>query len=372
MNSTERALTLLSTALLACTVQGQLVVDETPTPAQLVNMLVDGSIAVSNIVYNGIQDPSTAQPGSGAFTQTGDLGMAAGVILATGFAASAVGPATNFSSDDLLNNSNDTDLEEIVGGGVTNYSVLEFDLVPDGDSLQLRYRFGSEEYPEYVCSFNDAFAIFLSGPGITGPFMGGAVSLSLLPDGITQVTIANVNGGYNNDPNDPNCPAVNPAYYVDNVAGEVVVYDGLTTLLTARAAVVAGETYHLKLAIGESGGGGGADFDTSFDSAVFLEAGSLTSQGDGTTDLRDHGPYGNDAVVLFGPNPTTGTLALRLDQDHAAVSLIVRDALGRVVVQRSSASARDIPLELDGPSGAYVVEVFSQGRSIARRKVLKM
>lgn len=68
----------------------------------------------------------------------------------------------------------------------------------------------------------------------------------------------------------------------------------------------------------------------------------------------------------------TGTLALRLDQDHAAVSVIVRDVMARVVVQRSSVSARDISLELDGPSGAYVVEVFSKGRSIARRRVLKM
>lgn len=46
---------------------------------------------------------------------------------------------------------------------------MEFDFVPATDNISFNYVFGSEEYPEYVCSqFNDVFAFFISGPGIVG------------------------------------------------------------------------------------------------------------------------------------------------------------------------------------------------------------
>ncbi|MFN6115212.1 MAG: choice-of-anchor L domain-containing protein, partial [Flavobacteriales bacterium] len=149
-------------------------------------------------------------------------------------------------------------------------AVLEFDFVTTGDSIKFRYVFGSEEYPEFVCSFNDAFGFFLSGPGITGPYTNSAINIALLPDGVTPVTIDNVNNGDNNNPNDPFCPAVNPQYYVDNGTGTTVVYDGFTVVLEAKRQVECGQTYHIKLAIGDA-------LDQAYDSGVFLEAGSFTS-----------------------------------------------------------------------------------------------
>ncbi|MBL7952591.1 MAG: choice-of-anchor L domain-containing protein [Flavobacteriales bacterium] len=256
----------------------QLAVDESMTPAELLqNVLLGGGVSVSNIVYNGVAVPNTIEQGAASFTQTGDLGLDAGVILSSGFAASVVGPETNFSSDDLENNGNDPDLEAIVGGPITNYSILEFDFVPTGDSLKFRYVFGSEEYPSFVCSFNDAFGFFLSGPGIAGPYSGGAINIAVLPDGVTPVTIANVNSGAGNDPEDPDCPAVNPDYYVNNTDGQTLCFGGFTTVLTAFALVQCGETYHIKLAVGDAGND--FDSDTAYDSAVFLEAGSFTSTG---------------------------------------------------------------------------------------------
>jgi len=136
--------------------------------------------------------------------------------------------------------------------------------------VKFRYVFGSEEYPEFVCSFNDAFGFFLSGPGITGPYTDNAINLAVLPDGVTPVTIDNVNNGDNNNPNDPFCPASNPQYYVDNTTGTTVVYDGFTVVLEARREVLCGETYHIKLAIGDA-------LDQAYDSGVFLEAGSFSS-----------------------------------------------------------------------------------------------
>ena len=67
--------------------------------------------------------------------------------------------------------------------------VLEFDFKCDAEDMitasefSFRYVWGSEEYYEYVSSaFNDAFAFFLNGENI-----------AKLPDGVTDVSINNVN-----------------------------------------------------------------------------------------------------------------------------------------------------------------------------------
>ncbi|MCC6911083.1 MAG: choice-of-anchor L domain-containing protein [Flavobacteriales bacterium] len=258
--------------------EAQLVVDDTMTPTELLqNVLLGGGVTVANIEFNGVPVPATAQDGSGAFSAGADLGLGSGVILSTGYVASAVGPEDNFSTDDVGNNGNDPDLESIVGGPITNFSTLEFDFIPTGDSLKFRYVFASEEYPSFVCSYNDAFGFFLSGPGIVGPYTGGAINIAVLPDLVTPVTISNVNGGQGNDPNDPLCPAVNPQYYVNNEGGPTVCFGGFTTVLTAFALVQCGATYHIKLAVADAGND--FDSDTAYDSAVFLEAGSFTSTG---------------------------------------------------------------------------------------------
>ena len=275
---TEMIRSVLCTAVCAfgLQAQAQLVVNSTLTPTQLVqDVLLGSGITVSNISFNGVSNPATPQPGTGSFVQTGDLGVPSGVILSTGFVEDISGSANGIISGDLGNNGSDPDLEAIVGGPVTNFSILEFDFVPVGDSVEFKYVWGSEEYPSFVCSFNDAFGFFLNGPGIAGPYSNGAINIAVLPDGVTPVTIGNVNGGGENDPENPLCPAVNPEYYINNLANGDVAFNGLTTVLTAKALVQCGETYHIKLAVADAGG----DFDSDpiYDSGVFLEAGSFTS-----------------------------------------------------------------------------------------------
>ena len=57
---------------------------------------------------------------------------------------------------------------------------------------------------------------------------------------------------------------------MSNANGTTISLNGFTTLLRAEAAVTCGETYHIKLAIGDAG-------DASYNSAVFLQAGSFQS-----------------------------------------------------------------------------------------------
>lgn len=74
-----------------------------------------------------------------------------------------------------------------------------------------------------------------------------------------------------------------------------MIFGGYTTVLTALAAVTCGETYHIKLAICDAG-------DNSYDSAVFLEAGSFTSTGQIVPSLTtgDVGVGANDTTMFEG------------------------------------------------------------------------
>lgn len=292
----QRLSTTVMAAMGILAAQAQLAVSTDLTPEQLVQDVLAGScVSITNVIYNGQPANVASIGGHGSFTQTGNLGLSAGVILSSGFATTIAGPEGNQSSDDIGNNGDDADLEAIMGGSVTNYSILEFDFVPTGDSVSFRYVFGSEEYPGFVCSFNDAFGFFLSGPGINGPYTNGAVNIAVLPDGVTPVTIANVNHGAYNVQDDPTCPAVNPEYFVNNTDGETICYGGFTTVLTASAGVQCGETYHIKLAVGDAGGAFG-DSDVIYDSAVFLEAGSFSSEPFIPTLVPSAGVVGN---VMF-------------------------------------------------------------------------
>lgn len=199
-----------------------------------------------------------------------------GLLLSTGSAEAHSGSAVNpspgpFSSD----GAGDVDLQQIIGPSFSlhNRAILEFDFVPQGDTIRFKYTFASLEYPGFVCSsFNDVFGFFLSGPGINGPYSNNAENLAILPGTNTEVSINSVNdipGGGNCN---PACPC-NSQYFVNNYTAPVdtnVLFGGLTVTLEAVSPVVCGDTYHIKMAIADAG-------DGALDSGVFLEGGSFTS-----------------------------------------------------------------------------------------------
>jgi hypothetical protein len=159
-----------------------------------------------------------------------------------------------------------------LSGGVTNDAcVLEFDVSATGDTLKFKYVFGSDEYPEWVFSFNDIFAFLISGPGITDE-----QNIALVPGTANPVSINNVNCQISspyyvcNDPFNYTCGAGYNCPTNSNLTS--VEYDGFTTVLTAVAVVQPCETYHLKLAVADA-------LDWQLDSGVFIEAGSLSAAG---------------------------------------------------------------------------------------------
>jgi gliding motility-associated-like protein len=249
------------------------VVSNTQTPTQLINNVLLGmGVTASNITING--NPVTANAAQGnvaSFTNTNPaFPISSGLLLTTGNSIAAQGPnnSTNLSNNLPATASVATDphLNILAAGTVTNGVVLEFDFIPTGDTLNFRYIFGSEEYPEFSPStFNDAFGLFLWGPGITGPYAlagyANGANIATIPGGI-PVTINNVGD------------ASNTQYYVFNdngsTYGNAIQYDGTTVLLTAAASVQCNQTYHIKLAISNVS-------DQAYDSGVFLEANSFSS-----------------------------------------------------------------------------------------------
>ena len=268
------------------------------TPTQLVeNVLLGGGVTATNITFTG---PASSR--ASFTTISSNLGLGAGVILCTGDAttiadnaASGVGTSTGGGSDN--------DLVMLSGQDINDAAILEFDFVPTGDSLKFKYVFGSEEYPTFVCSqYNDAFGFFLSGPGLSGPFSNNSVNIALVPSTVVPITINTINSGtVGSSGTASTCAAADPnwqnnsVYYVDNSGGATVAFNGFTTVLTALAEVQCGETYHIKLAIGNG-------TDGSLQSGVFLEAGSFTSTGQIVPSLTTGtlGIGANDSTMFEG------------------------------------------------------------------------
>ncbi|MBN2728134.1 MAG: choice-of-anchor L domain-containing protein, partial [Bacteroidales bacterium] len=157
--------------------------------------------------------------------------------------------------------------------GNTTYdaAVLEFDFIPSSDTVRFFYVFGSEEYPEYVCSeFNDVFAFFLSGPNPSGGSYTNE-NIAKIPGTNIAVAINSINPGVAGAFGLGVCTSL--AYsslYSNNTGGTTIQYDGFTTVLEASALVTACETYHIKIAIADV-------MDGAFDSGVFLQAKSFSS-----------------------------------------------------------------------------------------------
>lgn len=279
--------------LLSTTGFGQLLQVDNNTPYDdpnyLVNQILLSStgITATNVTFNG----STALPAGlnadmiGYFSGTSNIGMPSGIIINTGSIHDAPGP--NDSGFDGIDNGTigDTDLDQLAAGallGTYNAAVLEFDFETSYDSIGFGYVFASEEYNEFVCSsYNDVFGFFISGPSISGPFTNNAINMALVPNSITNVGINTINNGTVGwsgvpggcgGPGDPGL--LNSMYFVDNDAlgQQSVQYDGFTTLLTAKVAIMPCETYHIKIAVADAN-------DGIYDSGVFLKKGSFSGFG---------------------------------------------------------------------------------------------
>ncbi len=264
----------------------------TVTPNAVANSLAQRLIGTGvNITNATLNCPPLA---SGDFiVSASNLNLDSGIVLTTGTAATTAnvdgfnGPANGPSTGNQA--PGDPDLTILAGQPTEDACILEFDFETTGDSIAFNYVFGSSEYPSFTCSnFNDVFGFFVSGPGLAGPFTGGAINIATVPGsggscpvGVSTIYCPTPNGNCCNTTNQSchanttGCgmfTAINNTcpYFVCNGNGTTVNYQGFTTVLRAQAQIVPCTTYHFKLAIADAS-------DDILDSGVMIEAGSFSA-----------------------------------------------------------------------------------------------
>lgn len=246
---------LLGIALLTgFSVLGQISVTQTnPTAAQVQNAIAGSGVTITNMTINC--GNNNANNPYALFTNgTNPMGIASGLVLTTGTTNNLASPASFNSS---VNNSlpGNTNGNNLCGMASYNACEITFQIVPNCNVLSIEYVFGSEEYPEYVGSINDAFGFLLNGPNPSGGNYTNQ-NIALLPGTSTPVTINNVNN------------LTNSSYYNTNTANNFV-YDGYTDVLMATANVVPCQTYTMTLGVYDAA-------DQIYDSGVFIDFGGLS------------------------------------------------------------------------------------------------
>lgn len=269
MGAVGKAIFTAVMAVFSCqAVNAQVNIAPNQTALALAQKLTGFGVIITNPVLNC---PSGA---NGIFRVVkSDLGIDSGILLTTGSATQTnSGPATFISTDNLA--AGDAFLNSYTGSTTKDACALEFDFQAAGDTVRFNYAFASEEYTNYSCSqFNDVFGFFISGPGIAGQR-----NIALVPGTTIPVAVNSITNTAINVVNPPSniatyCESMGAGspfamYYVPSHTN--IAYDGFTTTLTAESPIYACSTYHLKLVIADV-------FDGSFDSGVWLEAGSLSS-----------------------------------------------------------------------------------------------
>lgn len=321
------ALFTLSTSLF-----GQITTTGGQTAQQLAEILAGPNITVTNALLTG------AGSASGSFAGTNsDIGFDSGVILSSGNINEAPGPngAANTGAD--LGTPGTAQMTALAGIGTQDAITLEFDFEVQSSFIQFNYVFASEEYPEYAppnnSGFNDVFAFFISGPGITGE-----ENIALIPATTNPVTINNINAVTNNQ------------YYIDNAGGADVEYDAFTTILEAsRNNLTACAVYHLKLVIADAG-------DGVYSSAVFLQENSLVQ---GLVEVQTQTVNSND-IALEGCIPASFTFSFDdvSNQDRIISYYVAGTAVNGVDYQFIDSS---LTIVAGDTSATIIIDAFSDG-----------
>jgi hypothetical protein len=264
---------------------------------ELAQSLVGPGVSISNATFTG----GASAAGSFTFTDPTTIGFGQGIVLSSGNVADVVGVnAADSTSTDFMN-PGDADLSALSGYDTLDAAVLEFDFIPTANQVVFQYSFASDEYPEWVNTpFNDVFAFYVNGTNYaTVRQVAGDPNAAFVP-----VAVNNINDG---NPLDltfvPARPDLFRPNYVDPNGGNSAIdleLDGITHVLTFQAPVTPGVTNHMKLAIADAS-------DGIYDSAVFIQAGSLVSNDNPVADLSLMPPSAADpskvTAIIEGEDP---------------------------------------------------------------------
>lgn len=286
---------------------------------------VKNNFAGQGVFIGNINTNLAGKEAIGVFSNNGVLQINEGLVISTGDIKNIAGVNNKYNESTKFNNTGkpeyDNDLAKIIKSKLFDISYIEFDFVPYNNSIEFTYQFGSDEYPEYVGSaFNDIFAFFISDSLETK-------NIALVPGKNIPVSVNTINhlkdsayyinnnvfaltsryaykpkttyGGSSNynkeskigafftglknlfvrkkDNNVIQPPLIKESEelikLVDKNLYQHLQFDGITKKLVAKAYVEPFRRYHLKIIIADVS-------DNVYDSAVFLEKGSLVTKKD--------------------------------------------------------------------------------------------
>ena len=281
------------------------------TATQLAQSLVGGGVTVSNATYPGAPDAA----GHFVFTDPTVVGFGQGLVMSSGKAADVTGPNVSDSTSTDWSTvppygAGDADLDTLSGFTTFDASVLEFDFTPTANQVVFSYAFASDEYPEWVHTpYNDVFAFFVNGVNCaTERQVAGDPTAPFVPVAVNNIN----NGNPLENPTIPNRPDLFRANYFGTQppAALDLEQDGITSVLTCQSAVTPNATNHMKLAISDAS-------DGVYDSAVFIQAGSLVSNENPVADLSVLPETGaaplSVTAAIEGEDPNGQSLTYSLD-----------------------------------------------------------
>lgn len=296
------------------------------TAVEMATEILGNGFTIDSAIYFG----DTASSGTyvdGDTTNPNVLPSDAGVIFSTGNVADfanatgANNQAGNTSSDTSGANGNAV-FDAAAGTNTFDAAYMEITFTPEPGqtSLNIEFRFYSEEYNEYVYSnFNDIALVQLDG--VTQPISVGSGEISV--NGINSA--GDTPPAFGNESNDPNpgngqFDSANPNLYVDNTAGGFATeMDGFTVTLSLDIPVTPGVQQTLFIGIADVG-------DNSFDSSLIIASNNVP-------DLSDTAPVATDdtGILTFGSNDKTVDL-LANDTDPNGQTLTITQINGIDVV----------------------------------------
>jgi len=259
-------------ALLTCSASAQLNITTESDATTLAQKITGPGVTILNAQYTG------GRFSAGTFESVRNFPFNSGILLTSGRAKTE---GTSFGANGVYTNVPTNGLGLPGDAALTTYSgkatfdacVLEFDFIPQGDSIKVNYIFSSEEYGTYTCTnYNDVFAFLISGPGFAQN-----TNIALVPNTTIPVSVNSINDGIPGPSGSigtcNNIGAGSPftQLYIKN-RDNILTYNGYTVVLTAVAKVTPCNVYHIKLAIADAS-------DGTLDSGVFLEASSFSSNG---------------------------------------------------------------------------------------------
>ena len=276
---------LLLLTLLSGIVFSQVTYTGNPTNAQIHASVIGNNITISGgTLNNGVRAEQIATFTNGL---AAGLEMNSGVFFGTGLNANllSVNNALQTSGTPAggvtFNDANIQSIDNLAVNDVVSYS-FSVTIGPKASTLNIKYQFGSEEYPDYVGSqYDDAFGFFVTGPGISG-----TANLARLPTNNNPTSINKVNFGVPGA-NSPATPVTaydgtQSALYINNghpttVSGGRLVtnnnsgpmpvavqFNGITKMITyTLGGLTPGGTYTFKIIIADTS-------DAALDSGVFV------------------------------------------------------------------------------------------------------